>query len=252
MCVLLFSLGQNERYPFVLAANRDEFYDRRAQAADFWPDHPDVLAGRDESSSGTWLGISRNGRFAAITNHPDPSDFDAARLSRGNLTRNFLTGDCGSKEYLCSIESRRNQYNGYGLVFGTMSALHYHSNRGGVGEILSQGAYGLGNDLLRRPWPKVELGTRRLGDLMTRNDTVRQDELFEIISDESAPKPIDSNTRPDDRNLPLFVRLGDYGTRCSTVIMIDRRGKVSFEERTYEYNSCQTVDIRSYQFDINN
>ena len=250
MCVLLFSIRQNERYPFVLAANRDEFYDRPAHAAGYWQDFPAVLAGRDELASGTWLGINRNGRFAAVTNHTDSADFDPSRISRGNLTEYFLTGDASPEEYLADLDRKSNRYNGYGLVFGTMSGLHYHSNRGAASEFLAYGTYGLGNDLLHKPWPRVQLGIQRLGSLMSRSGALGTDALFNILADDSSPNPVDDATVPHDSNLPLFVRLANYGTRCSTAIMIDCDGHVVFEERTFENRLRESGIRKRYEFEI--
>ena len=250
MCVLLISLQQNKRYPFVLAANRDEFYDRPARAAEFWPDCPSVLAGRDESSSGTWLGITRNGRFAAVTNHSDPADFVPSRNSRGDLTKYFLIGDAAPEDYLAELDQNANQYNGYGLVFGTTAGLRYHSNRGASSETLGSGTYGLGNDMLRKPWARVKYGAQRLDSLMAQNDAFTTEDLFNILSDQSSPYPVKDGTGPDDQDLPLFVRLSNYGTRCSTAIIVDSDGHVTFEERSFANCLSGSNATKRFSFQI--
>ncbi len=250
MCVLLFSLKQNGQYPFILAANRDEYYNRPARPANFWPEHPGILAGRDEQSLGTWLGISRGGKFAAITNHCDPSSHDDSRKSRGSLTKDFLATSIEPDDYLASVSAHSSQYNGYGFIFGFLSELCYHSNRGAPSEKLTQGAHGLGNDLLQHPWPKVKLGIKRLSDLASNRKKISPDKLFDILSDKSSRHSSTDSLRPNDRNLPLFVSLANYGTRCSTVIMSDSNGQVYFEERTFDNESRKTMIRNVYRFQI--
>src|SRR4051812_38675850 len=130
MCVILFLTRAHSRYPLIVAANRDEAYDRPAAPAAFWPDHSEVCAGRDLVACGTWLGLTTAGRFAAITNYRQgPGAKDAPR-SRGELTRNFLTGSDEPCAYLQDVARRGGDFGGYSLIVGTPDHLFFTSNRG--------------------------------------------------------------------------------------------------------------------------
>lgn len=118
MCLILFSYDQSARYKLVLAANRDEFYDRPTRGLHFWGDHPDILAGRDLKGNGTWLGITGNGRLAAITNYRDPSEKKPGAPSRGRLVSDYLTGDDPPRQYLENIAGQGNRYCGFNLMVG--------------------------------------------------------------------------------------------------------------------------------------
>ncbi len=250
MCVLLISVGVNKDYPFVLAANRDEFYDRPTINAHYWHDHPEVLAGQDKLSGGTWLGITRSGRFAAITNHPDPTDHDFSRNSRGDITKYFLTSDNSIEDYSKYLDQHSHLYNGYGVLFGLVSGLRYHSNRGGTSKTLIHGTYGLGNDLLHKPWPRVAIGVSRLTELLSARCRIKSENLFEILSDDSYPNSQNQTLLPSSQNLPLFVRLANYGTRCSTTIVVDCENLVTFEERSFDQISGRITNQAKYQFKI--
>jgi uncharacterized protein with NRDE domain len=146
----------------VVAANRDEFFSRRTAAADFWDDAPDVLAGRDLEAGGTWLGVSRSGRFAALTNFRDPARNKTGAPSRGELVSRFLTGLKSHEAYLAELESCADCYNGFNLVFGDPDGLWCFSNCGEGERQLASGVYGLSNHLLDTPWPKVARGKSAL------------------------------------------------------------------------------------------
>ncbi len=156
MCLIVFAWRQHPDFPLIVAANRDEFYERPTLAADFWADHPEVLGGRDLKEMGTWLGITRKGRFAALTNYRDPLHVRADAPSRGWLVRDFLTGERGAEDYLARLRDRGAAYNGFSLILGDAAGLYYYSNRGEEGPAaLAPGVYGLSNHLLDTPWPKV-------------------------------------------------------------------------------------------------
>jgi len=141
--------------PLIAAANRDEFYERPSSAADFWKDHPRVLAGRDLKNGGTWLGATRNGKIAAVTNYRDPSSLKSGAPSRGRLVSDYLTGKHTIEHYLKKISEQAGQYNGFNLLAGDNDALFVFSSRGQK-QKLNPGLYGLSNHLLDTPWPKVK------------------------------------------------------------------------------------------------
>ena len=148
MCLILFAFRVHPFYPLIVAANRDEFLERPTAAASFWSDQNEILAGRDLSAGGTWLGITRGGRFAAITNHRDlrrrrPND----PLSRGSLVLSALKSEPDLKS--------ADRYDGFNLLFGSALDLRYSNNIDGSLSDVSPGIHGLSNHLLNTPWPKV-------------------------------------------------------------------------------------------------
>jgi hypothetical protein len=152
------SLGQHRKYPLVVAANRDELLARPTQAAGFWQDAPQLLAGRDLSQGGTWLGITRDGRFAALTNFRDPPAKRPDRPSRGYLISAFLQGSDTPSAYVTGLAARAHEYNGFSLIVGHGGEFYYYANREREPRALAPGLYGLSNHLLDTPWPKVVRG----------------------------------------------------------------------------------------------
>jgi uncharacterized protein with NRDE domain len=241
MCLILFAYRTHLEYPMILAANRDEFYERPSRPMEFWGRDRGVLAGRDGKAGGTWMGITREGRYAAITNYRDPSAVQTDAPSRGELVSDFLTGSSTPQSYLSRVRKRGHRYNGYNLLCGdAKNGLWYHSNRSsGEGvEPVAPGVHGLSNHLLNTPWPKLERGTagvRRISVAAGKPDT---EALFRLLRDRSRPPDA---ALPDtgvgiawERVLsPMFIVSEHYGTRSSTVLLWDRRGKVSVEERTW-------------------
>lgn len=239
MCLILLSCQSHARYPVFFAANRDEYYERPSAPVGFWDDAPDILAGRDLKNGGTWMGISRHGRIAALTNYRDPASVREDTPSRGWLVKDYLCGTQTPAAYLEGVAARAEQYNGFNLIIGDMTQLFYFSNRG-AGTILelSPGLYGLSNHLIDTPWPKVEKGKRALGALLAREEHPDPEKVFNILSDQS--KPSDS-CLPDtgvglemERLLAsIFISSPVYGTRSSLILMIDRKGHVRLMERSY-------------------
>ena len=237
MCLIFFAHRHHPRYRLVVAANRDEYYDRPTLAAGFWPDEPDILAGRDLLAQGTWLGVTRQGRFAALTNYRSTDDPHLDAPSRGLLVGEFLGCRESSPAYLDRVSRIGERYNGFSLVVCDGEQLAWYSNRGAGVEILKPGLYGLSNHLLDSPWPKVEQGKARLAELLA-DDGWSMDEVLDMLGDEGPPPDA---ALPDtgvglarERMLaPLFIRGPAYGTRSSTVVSMDETGIVHFVERRY-------------------
>ncbi|MFQ5754846.1 MAG: NRDE family protein [Acidiferrobacterales bacterium] len=239
MCILLLSLQQHPQYPLIVAANRDEFYDRPTSAAAFWDDAPHVLAGRDLRQGGTWLGITRQGRFAALTNFRDSDSPPAERPSRGHLVSKFLLSGVPPEAYLRAVAQRADQYNGFSLIAGQGDHFFFYSNREGQVRRLDPGVYGLSNHLLNTPWPKVTRGTQNLSELLSAGGDPEPDVLFATLADgaiaEDAELPDTGIGLARERLLsPLFISGTHYGTRSSTVVLIDNDRKVTFVERTFD------------------
>ncbi len=240
MCIILFAKNQHPRYKFVLAANRDEFYERPTAIADFWQDAPEILAGRDLVHGGTWLGITKNGRFAAVTNYRDPNAPKGSR-SRGKLVSDFLQSDEKVEDYLQNIAGIADEFTGFNLIAGSFSEdveIGYFSNRSDGVKILDDGIYGLSNHLLDTAWQKVTSGKELLREILSAEE-IETEKLFEILA---VQKIADDKDLPNtgigierERVLsPIFIETPIYGTRCSTVLLFENSGKVVFAERTFE------------------
>jgi len=237
MCLILLAHQTHLDYPFVLAANRDEFYDRPTEAADFWASEPHILAGRDLQGGGTWLGLTRRGRFAALTNFRDPASLRADAPSRGELVSRFLSGNENAPSFLTWLKENGTRYNGFSLLFGTKDGLFHYCNRDGGGP-LAAGVHGLSNALLDTPWPKVSRGKDALARLLEKAPPLHLDRLFSLLADRSVPPdselPHTGVGMAWERVLASrFIASPIYGTRSSTVIAIDRQCRVLFEERSF-------------------
>lgn len=238
MCLIFVGYRHHPRYPLVVAANRDEFYARPTAPAAFWSDAPDLLAGRDLLGRGTWLGITRAGRFAAVTNFRSGAENRKDAPSRGLLVSGFLSSRADARSYLQALEGAAAQYNGFNLLLGDGERLCFFSNRDRGARELAPGLYGLSNHLLDTPWPKVVEGKRRLQALLD-DDRWCEESVLELLFDrEPAPEadlPDTGVSRAFERALSaIFIEGGAYGTRSSTVLTVDREGRARFVERTYE------------------
>ncbi len=238
MCLLVLAHRARPDYPLVLLANRDEYYDRPTAPARFWQEAPHVLAGRDLKAGGTWLGMDTRGRFAAITNYRDPGSYKSAAPSRGALVSDYLLCDMPPETYIDRVSTKASEYNGFNLVVGDLSRIFWFSNRDGAVVELSPGVHGLSNHLLNTPWPKVEKAKKGLAELLAQ-DPLPQEERFLALLADTTPAP--DHLLPDtgvglewERILsPIFIKSPNYGTRSSTIIVVDKEGKVTFVEKTH-------------------
>ena len=257
MCLIVLSHNHHPGYRLILAANRDEFYERPTLALSQWDDLPGVYAGRDILGRGTWMGVSRSGRIAAITNYRDPTSIKADAPSRGLLVSGFLSDSESPESYLRQLEKSVGQYNGFNLIAGDQTGLWYVSNRSGGVRKLAPGLHGLSNHLLDTPWPKVSHAKAALGNLLQPGGIPDIEDLFEVLQDRTIA--VDKNL-PDtgvglekERMLsPVFITSADYGTRSSSVLIIDDAGAVTFWERTYDVNhpGRMVADTRCVEFVI--
>ncbi|HEY0844722.1 MAG TPA: NRDE family protein [Noviherbaspirillum sp.] len=227
MCLIVFAWQVVPGMPLIAAGNRDEFYARPTAAATWWEDHPHVYAGRDLQDGGTWMGITRDGRFAAITNIREPSRKRDSAPSRGALVSDFLTGDASPQEYIGRISAEGHKYNGFNLLVGNGAQLIWYSNGDPDdernGKPLAPGVYGLSNGSLDAPWPKVVRTKAQFASLLCQG--APHDAYFEMLSD---------TARASDCRLPrtgvslewervlssVFIESPEYGTRSSTVVQL--------------------------------
>lgn len=257
MCTIFFSYDRHPDYWLIVAANRDEFYDRPTREAGFWQDHPEILAGRDLRGNGTWMGITRTGRIAAITNVRDPNSMKVGAPTRGDLVTDFLAGNKRPQSYLETLDRRSGQYNGFNLIVGNGKTLCYYSNQNRQPCEIPPGVHGLSNHLLNTPWPKVKRGTVRFAELVNGEGKISHEEIFTLLQDgDRAPDGLLPETGVGlawERLLSSLHINGDiYGTRTASLLLMGRDGNVTFLERTYslEGETPATHKTRKFTFRV--
>lgn len=238
MCLIAIAWKMHPDIRLFVAANRDEWHDRPAAPAQWWPDEPDIFAGRDLQAGGTWLGVTRDGRFAAITNFRDPSDRKSTAPSRGKLVVDFLRGASSPAEYLDRLRPTANQYNGFNLLVADRQTLLCFSSRDDVISEVPPGVHALSNHSLNEPWPKVEYAKASIGEAFEAKmpeDALFTASLIMLSNAKSAPDERLPHTGVGlewERLLSPALIIGPrYGTRCSTMVAIGTKD-IKFEEHT--------------------
>ena len=253
MCLIFLSWRRHPAYPLVVAANRDEFYARPTAPAAYWEDAPGLLAGRDLEGGGTWLGVTRSGRFAALTNYRRGGGQVANAPTRGRLVSDFLTSDSSPADYLEALVEKSPAYNGFNLLVGDAESLCWFSTHGGQPLMLDNGIYAVSNELLDTPWPKVVRGKKIFEDLLEAKH-IDPSAIFDLLADREtaadAALPDTGIGLARERTLsPIFISSGDYGTRSSSVLLAGADGKVAFHERSHDPGS-NTASTLTYDFRI--
>jgi uncharacterized protein with NRDE domain len=248
MCLILIAWQAHPDYPLVVAANRDEFFARPSAAAAFWPEAPQVLAGRDLEAGGTWLGISREKRFAALTNYREGGQVASNARSRGALVADFLSGDASPSAYLAQVAACAVDYNGFNLFVADGQCLAYYANRGdSPPRFLSPGIYGLSNHLLDTPWPKLATAKTSFAEALA--ELPAQAKFFDLLADQE----IVADCHLPETGVPLawerilssiFVRSEDYGTRASTLLVRHRDGLTTLIERSFVAGALLSGEVR--------
>lgn len=251
MCLINFQLNDHPKYKLVLAANRDEFYLRPTESAHFWKDEPQLLAGRDLMQMGTWLGITKTGRIAALTNFRDPSAPEANKISRGSIVRHFLSTEMDTQNFLENLIPE--DYAGFNILAGDSDHLFYYTNLDPKAVPVEPGIHGLSNHFLDTPWPKVVKGTMYLERYLSDNEDVYIDDLFDMLQDAEKSDDVDLpdtgiGTELERQLSSMFIKTPDYGTRSSTVVLISHSGHVTFAERVY--NSGKLQEDNRFEFAI--
>ena len=256
MCLILMAHRADPYYPLIVAANRDEFFRRPTAPAEYWSDARQVLAGRDLEKNGTWMGVTTDGRWAAVTNFRDGTSAKPGTRSRGGLVAGYLRHSGSAQDHVTSVQPDASEYNGFNLLVGDRAGVHYLSNREPGSMMLAAGIYGLSNHLLDSPWPKVERGKRMLREALV--EATKPDKLIEKLLAALADRSL-----ADDRTLPdtgiskdwekvlsaAFIGAPGYGTRASTVLLMDPDGEVHFRERTFG-ESGEMIEDRRYRFSL--
>jgi len=243
MCLIALAWQAHPAFPLLVAANRDEWRDRPAEPACWWPGHPELLAGRDLQAGGTWMGITRSGRFAAVTNFRDPADRRSSALSRGSLVTEYLLSRAPPREFLAGLAGRSALYNGFNLLAGDRGSLYYFGSREGEARAVEPGVHGLSNHLLDEPWPKVGRARGAMRASLAHADPFPG--LFAMLSDaEGAPDAELPDTGVgldwERRLAPPLITGADYGTRASTVVAVASAGQARLEERTRDASGAVT------------
>lgn len=280
MCLIVIAWQESRRFPLILAANRDEYFQRPSEAARFWSDDPRILGGRDLVAGGTWLGVDRRGRFTAVTNIREPPQQREGVRSRGLLASEYLGEVETPGAYVQKLALHREQYDAFNFIAGDPGELWFLNSRGGEARRLPAGVYGVSNGDLDCPWPKVETGKREMRRLLnagisangdrrplpaipaeagirtddlSRGRAIITDGLFELLASRSIPA---DDQLPDtgvgiewERILaPICIRAGRYGTRSSTVLIVQADGSVHFMERTFDAAGRQTGEaVHAFQ-----
>ena len=244
MCLIAFAYKSHPTYSFILAANRDEFYERQSAPLAFWNKQKQILAGRDLEQGGTWLGLNDQGLFATVTNYRDGINPESRTLlSRGALTRNFLEQKATAYDYFSEIEEQKQQYGGFNLLLGDALGIYHLSNKGLSSKKLSPGVYGLSNALLNTPWPKL-IRTREQLSLLLKQPEIDPNALLTVMQ---------NTQQAEDSQLPntgvsydwekllssCFIRAETYGTRATTLLLQKPCGETIIIEQNYDENGLQ-------------
>lgn len=239
MCLIVLAAGAHPRHSLVVAANRDEFHDRPALPAAWWVGAPHVLAGRDARGGGTWMGITRSGRFAALTNFRDPKAIRPDAPSRGTLVAGFLLGEAPAEAYLAATAREAPRYSPFNLLAGAGASLLLLESRSARISSLPPGVHGVSNGLLDSPWPKVERTKRALSRLLVDEREIDPEALLDLLDDRrgapDAELPDTGVGQELERALsPPFIVTPGYGTRCSTALLVGTDGRVRLVERSFD------------------
>ena len=244
MCLIFLSIHQKPNYKLIVAANRDEFYARKTMPAEFWKDHPQIVGGRDleamkpDGTCGTWMAMNKNGRIAMVTNYRDLKNIKSQAPSRGHLVTDFLLSNEHPEKYLKLIEPRADLYNGFNLIVGDAEEIFYLSNyKEGIVKI-ENGFHGLSNHLLDTPWPKVRKGKEKI-KLLFEEEKITHEKILNALYDDQLP---DTGVGLERERMlsSMFIKSPNYGSRCTTVVTIDRNNKIEFTERVY--------DLKTFEF----
>lgn len=251
MCILFIAVNQHPDFPLIIAANRDEFHERPTAASSWWP-QSDMLAGKDLRAGGTWMGVSKRNRFAAITNIRAPHKEKSDARTRGELVSRYLMGSQSPKQYLSELSSDRNLYNGYNLLFGNLNGLFVFNSFENQSSPLDSGIYGLSNANLDSAWPKLDLGKTELARYCKQSKSLDNDHLFALLSNEQVAADEDLPSTGvslewEQTLSSIFIKTDVYGTRSSTVLLLDNDNRVHWEERSYS-PSKELTNVNKQEF----
>jgi len=257
MCLLVIAWRAHPRYQLIVAANRDEFHERPAASMAKWPEPNDILAGRDLRANGTWLGVDRRRRFGVVTNFRDMQRPSPDAPTSGTLIPRYLEAQQDAGSYLQALEPSAPSYSGFNLLLTDRESLWYGCNRSDIfSRALTPGVYGLSNQFLDTPWPKLRTVRQRFESSLQTQSALEPgaEALFAILNDRrtvgsDADLPQTGLSREWEQILssPLVLN-PDYGTRCSTVLLLEPSGRLFVAERRFD---PQGVGIGQNQWELN-
>ncbi|WP_024694233.1 NRDE family protein [Pseudomonas syringae] len=244
MCLIVFAWHPSRAQPLIVAANRDEFYARPARPLSQWEDVPNIYAGRDLEAGGTWMGIAADGRFAAVTNIRDPGQPLGLR-SRGELVAKFLAGEHTLEDYVAEIAARAGEYTGFNLLMGDAGRLYYLNSADPTPQLLGEGVYGLSNAGLNTPWPKL---LKARAALTAQLDDPQPQALLNLLRD--AEPAADAELPETGVGLvtekllsSVFIASPNYGTRASTVLIVNADGTRQMIEHSFGPQGGQLGEV---------
>ena len=252
MCLILFSWDNHPEYKLILAANRDEFYNRPTASLHEWEDAKGLLAGKDLTGGGTWMGIHRNNRFTALTNHRNPSRVLKDAPSRGDLTADFLHGNQSPATYYDQKSDGLSHYNGFNLLAGDFHRLGYFNNVTEAYTEIEPGTYGLSNAVLDSPWPKLRKAKAAFTKAIA-SESPDPEALYALLQDRSlaADEELPQTGVPYDWEKALsavYIETEGYGTCCSTLLTITHEGEGTIRELSYPVGNRTASEV-VIQFD---
>lgn len=219
---------------------------------EWWDDFPYLLAGKDLKQGGTWMGVTKQGKFSAITNFRDKKLDKENPVTRGNIVRGYLTGKQSPGEYLTELHNEAGSYSGFNILAGSANDLHYYSNSNNTATPVEDGIHGLSNGMLNEPWHKVVLGKKMFTDELSKSG-IDIERLFDILrskikaEDEMLPDT-GIGKRLERMVSPMFIKTPFYGTRCSTVLLIGNDNRVYVKER--RFNALGKSGESEFEFEI--
>lgn len=239
MCLIAFALNPTSQLRLLVVANRDEFHARPSAPLAYWADHPHILAGRDIEAKGTWLGVSTRGRLVAVTNVRLPEFPPPGLRSRGALAFNFLASSSSPQAYLDTDQGNVGAHGPCNLLMVDGQQAVYASNQSGVQRrLLPAGVYGLSNAALDTPWPKTVQLKAAVTDWLAQGRSSDLTPLFAALANPAKPPDAllpDTGVGLERERFvaPAFIHGHEYGTRCSTVVMVGADGAGSVTERRF-------------------
>ncbi len=253
MCLITFAYKVHPEYRLILASNRDEFYARPTRKAQPWfPENlPHIIAGKDLEAGGTWMGVTKNTRWAALTNYRDPSWEVSNPPSRGQIVLDYLKKNISPKLFLEQLDEKASSYAGFNVLVGDSENLHHYSNYNRNPTKIEPGIHGVSNALLNTPWPKLSQAKEALGKVIKKPGALNKNDVFDLLK---------NSTPATDEELPqtgipyewekavssIYIKTNTYGTRCSTVVLINYDGEVEFTERRFNANNDDFLDENTY------
>jgi uncharacterized protein with NRDE domain len=246
MCLLVLAWQAHPRYPLIVAANRDEFHDRPALPLAKWPsgkldESKPIYGGRDLRAGGTWLAVDNRRRFGVITNFREVQRPEPGSPSRGGLIPSYLSQDHGAGEFLAALKPESSRFAAFNLLLSDEQSLWYASNRiEGFARRLEPGLHGLSNQYLDTPWPKLLRVRRQFATWLEHSVASDTAALFEILADRTRAGSDDElphsglDTEWERTLSSPFVLDPRYGTRCSTIVMMETSGSMLIAERRFD------------------